>query len=80
MKEYKWTKERTFSSSITHGAQSGCPKLMAPKIGTETRSPLLPNWTYSALVAATESLIDWGISVVIEDIFLRSFMCWDIKC
>ncbi len=42
------------SSSITHGCHSLLPKLMAPRIGTDTRKPDLPNRLYSALV----SLID----------------------
>ncbi len=41
------------SSSIAQFCQSLLPIPMVPRIGTETRSPEEPNWTYSTLVAFT---------------------------
>ena len=43
----------TSSSSITQGAHLLSPKLMAPRIGTETRNPLFPNCLYSAFGTST---------------------------
>lgn len=34
---------------MTHGAHRLSPKLIAPRIGTETRSPLLPSCLYSVM-------------------------------
>lgn len=44
----------TFSSSRTQGIQRGSPKLMAPRIGTETFKPELPRRLYSTLVSAAD--------------------------
>ncbi len=45
---------RASSSSITHGCHFCEPKLIAPKMGTETRRPLLPRRLYSALVSSMD--------------------------
>jgi hypothetical protein len=44
---------------------SGDPKLMAPKIGTETLSPLLPSLTYSTFVASIDFCRDSGTCIAI---------------
>jgi hypothetical protein len=44
----------TFSSSSTHGNHCELPTCNPPKIGLETRSPLLPNRRNSAFVARTD--------------------------
>jgi hypothetical protein len=64
-------RKTTFSSSITHGAQSGCPMLIAPKMGIEIRSPLFPSCTYSALLASTDFLSDSGMACCGKDIFIQ---------
>ena len=59
--------QRTSSSSMTHGAQSFEPKLIAPRIGTETLSPLLPSCLYSTLECSTDSFKRRGISSAMAD-------------
>lgn len=46
----------TSSSPIAHGRVLGSPKLIQPKIGTETRRPLFPSWRYSHFELAMLSL------------------------
>lgn len=64
----------TFSSSITHGAQSGCPILIAPKMGIETDNPEFPNRTYSALLFSTDVLRDLGISPAMIAVFFLAIL------
>lgn len=45
---------------MTHGIQAGSPKLMAPRMGTETRRPLLPSCRYSAFESSRDFLRDGG--------------------
>jgi hypothetical protein len=48
--------KRTSSSSITQGSVSRLPKLIAPRIGTETLNPLFPKFTYSALLLSNPAV------------------------
>lgn len=48
--------KHTSSPSTAHGMLRLSPRLMAPKMGTETRSPLWPSWRYSTFVASREAL------------------------
>ena len=52
----------TFSSSSTHACHCPEPIDMVPKIGTDTRKPLLPSCLYSALgvfeVALSTAIVD----------------------
>lgn len=46
----------TSSSSMTQGRVLLSPKLIHPKMGTETRRPELPSWRYSAFEFSRDSL------------------------
>ncbi len=50
---------------MTHGAHLLSPKLIAPRIGTETLRPLLPSCLYSADGGLLEAMVErsrtrWG--------------------
>lgn len=57
--------KRTSSSSKTHGIHSELPMLIAPRIGTDTLSPLLPSFTYSALLFSNPSTNACGKSDIL---------------
>lgn len=64
----------TSSSPIVHGIDFGSPKLMHPKIGTDTLRPLFPSRLYPHLVFSSEVFRPTGIC---EDILaLISLKRW----
>ena len=54
----------TLSSSRTHGCHDREPKLIAPRMGTDTLKPLLPSCLYSALVPSMDRLNFSGMSSI----------------
>jgi hypothetical protein len=53
----------TFSSASTHGSHFGLPICSPPRMGLETRNPLLPSRRNSAFVAWTDCLKTSGTVV-----------------
>lgn len=54
------------SSSTTHGAQSLLPKLIAPRMGTESLNPLFPSCLYDTFVASMLACSSAGISAILN--------------
>lgn len=58
--------ELASASSMTHGCHFDEPKLIAPRIGIETRRPLLPSCLNSAFELSSDSFSVFGSSGAAE--------------
>lgn len=56
-----WSESETrLGASCTKTGSDDLPNDMAPRMGTETRKPDLPNWVYETLVSSRLFWRDWG--------------------